>query len=75
MFKASKSCKSQVTKTFRIIIIKLIFIVISDSLVPLSCTGHPCVNGATCVETSDSYHCKCSSGYKGLKCSGMFVRE
>ena len=48
------------------LLIYLIFVI----LVPLSCTGHPCVNGATCVESADSYHCKCTAGYKGLKCSG-----
>ena len=32
------------------------------------CDSSPCENGATCVPTSDSFHCQCQSGTAGERC-------
>ena len=33
-----------------------------------SCKNHFCENGATCVSTGSSYHCKCAAGFTGKYC-------
>lgn len=36
------------------------------------CLLNPCQNGATCVNQPGSYSCKCSGGYTGKKCEGIY---
>ena len=33
-----------------------------------TCVSSPCMNGATCVNTKESYCCDCAPGYNGVNC-------
>ena len=37
----------------------------------LFCQNNPCLNGATCVEGSDSYICQCLVGFSGNECQNV----
>ena len=32
------------------------------------CDSQPCINGATCTDGVNSYHCECTPGYDGDSC-------
>ena len=34
------------------------------------CLPNPCKNGATCLETGESYQCECPEHYNGAHCEG-----
>ncbi|XP_078660839.1 uncharacterized protein LOC144905190 isoform X3 [Branchiostoma floridae x Branchiostoma belcheri] len=33
-----------------------------------NCDPNPCLNGAQCFQTADSYRCTCAAGYEGTNC-------
>ena len=34
-----------------------------------ACFNNPCLNGATCQTSGNTFVCKCSAGYSGTTCS------
>lgn len=41
------------------------------------CSGDPCKNGGTCINSNGSYQCSCASGWTGVNCTNgkfYFIR-
>lgn len=50
-------------------IYKFIFVCIDED----ECVSEPCFNGGTCIDSLNSYTCKCAQGFTGSLCkTGLF---
>ena len=42
---------------------------------PDYCTGDPCENGGTCINTTGTYHCDCSNNWAGRNCTEGILQQ